>query len=318
MSENKMKFIIPGLYEHYELNLRLIQMIKEHPEYFHPGVEIGAAYGNFQFCIFDGGRIFGKYRHTTREEIEAVVQAYNNLGVPVRLIFTNPVIPEEAFHNRFGHVILDICHNGKNEIVVNNPKFEAFLKERYPNFGYISSTTKCLTAPDALRAELDKDYKMVCWDYNLNKNQKLLESIPADKKDKCEFLCNAICPPGCPNRKEHYRLNGLFSLSYGKPYATQDCPIEYDTLHESQCTSRNNLSPEEILTKYAPMGYSNFKLEGRTLGVVENLCNYVRYMVKPEHQFYVLNMILQEDPTAKLYNNNRVFITPIELPPMNQ
>lgn len=314
MSDNKMKFIIPGLYEHYELNLRLISLIKTHPEFFYPGVQIGAAYGNFQFCIFDGGRIFGKYRHTTKEEIEAVVKAYNDLDVPVRLIFTNPVIPEKSFNNRFGQVVLEACHNGKNEIVVNNPKFEAFLKEKYPNFGYISSTTKCLTSPEDLKAELDKDYKMVCWDYNLNKNQKLLDSIPQDKKDKCEFLCNAICPPGCPNRKEHYRLNGLYSLSYGKPYATQDCPIEFDTLHPTQCESRNNLSPEEILNTYVPKGYSNFKLEGRTLGVFENLANYVRYMVKPEWQFYVMNILLQEDPTNKVYVNNQVLITPMMMP----
>ena len=306
----KIKFIIPGVYEHYELNLRLARMLKEHPEYFHPGVEIGAVYGNFQFCIFDGGRIFSAYRHTTREEIEYIVNSFNELDIPVRLIFTNPVIPESSFENRFGKVILDICHNGKNEIVVNNPKFEAYLKEKYPNFGYISSTTKCLNTPDALLAELDKDYKMVCWDYNLNKNQKLLKSIPAEKKEKCEFLCNAICPPGCPNRKEHYRLNGLYSLSYGKPYATQDCPIVYNTLHPEQCNSHNNLSPEDILTKYVPQGFSNFKLEGRTLGISENLCNLIRYMVKPEYQFMVLDMILHEDPNMKLFNNDRVVITP--------
>lgn len=310
---NKIKFIIPGLYEHYELNLRFIRMLKQHPEYFYPDVEIGAVYGNFQFCIFDGGRIFSSYRHTTKEEIEFIVNSFNELDIPVRLIFTNPVIPETSFHNRFGKVILDICHNGKNEIVVNNAKFEAYLKEHYPNFGYISSTTKCLNTPNALLEELDKDYKMVCWDYNLNKNQKLLKSIPEEKKDKCEFLCNAICPPGCPNRKEHYRLNGLYSLSYGKPYLTQDCPIEHNTLHPTQCNSHNNLSPEDILTKYAPQGFSNFKLEGRTLGMFENISNLVRYMVKPEYQFYVMDALFQEDAEAKIFHNNKVVITPFDI-----
>lgn len=311
MSQNKKaKFIIPGMYEHYNLNLSFIHLMKEHPEFFRDDVSIGAAYGNFQFCIFDGGRIFGNYRHTTKEEMEWIVNAYNDLGVPVRLIFTNPVVPEEAFTNRFGKVILDICHNGHNEIVVNNPKFEAYLKEKYPNFGYISSTTKCITSPDGLMSELDKDYKMVCWDYNLNKNKKILEAIPQDKRNKCEFLINAVCPPGCPNRKEHYRLNGLYSLSFGKPFATQDCPIVADTLHPIQCNSRNNISPGELYSNYTPKGYENFKIEGRTLGVFENLCNYVKYMVKPEYQFFVMNQLLNEHAERKVFTNNQTIITP--------
>ena len=73
-------------------------------------------------------------------------------------------------------------------------------------------------------------------------------------------------------------------MSYGKPYATQDCPIVYNTIHPSQCNSHNNLSPEDILNKYVPQGFSNFKLEGRTLGMFENMANLVRYMVKPEYQ----------------------------------
>ena len=39
------------------------------------------------------------------------------------------------------------------------------------------------------------------------------------EKQKTEFLVNPICMPGCPQRKEHYRLNSLFSLTYGQRYS---------------------------------------------------------------------------------------------------
>ena len=308
--EQSINFILPGMYEHATLNLRLLQILNEHPEMFYPNVKVGAAYGNFQFCIFDGGRIFSQYRHTTVEEISDIVKAYNSYGVPVRLIFTNPVVPETSFKNRFGQAVLKICDNSQNEIVVNNPKFEEYLRENYPDFGYISSTTKCLNTPDKFTEELDRDYKMICLDYNLNKNHKMLEAIPEEKRNKCEFLVNAICPPGCPNRKEHYRLNGLYSLSYGKPYATQDCPILFNTLHPSQCGSHNNITPEEIYNVYAPKGFVNFKLEGRTLGIMENMCNYVKYMVKPEYQFYVMTLLLDEEGYDKVFYNDTVAIIP--------
>lgn len=311
---NKARFMIPGMYEHAELNLRFLRLLRDHPEYFYDNVEVYAAYGNFQFCIFDGGRVFTDYRHTTKEEIEQIVKQYNQLGVPVRLIFTNPVIEEKHFQNRFGQVVLNICHqnffNVTNEIVVNNEKLESYLRERYPNFNYISSTTKCLTSPQAFKDELNKNYSMVCMDYNLNKNQKMLNSIPEELRDKCEFLINAICPPGCPNRKEHYRLNGLFGLSYGKGYATEGCPIVESTIHPRQMFNKNNLTPEEIYGSYVPQGYCNFKLEGRTLGVMENLLNYVRYMVKPEYQYHVIAVLLDEDAGAKVYNNHKIIITP--------
>lgn len=303
-------FILPGMYEHAGLNLAFIKLMREHPEYFYPEASIGAVYGNFQFCIFDGGRIFNQYRHTNREEVEHLVNLYNKYNIPVRLVFTNPMIKKEHFQNRFGQMILEICHNGKNEIVVNDEEFEQYLRNKYPNFQYISSTTKCLNTPNLFKLELDKDYKMICLDYNLNKNWKMLNDIDKNYRNKCEFLVNAICPPGCPNRKEHYRLNGLFSLNYGRYYSTQNCPIRYDTLHPMQCASHNNLTPDDIYNTYLPQGFENFKLEGRTLGVLENLCNYVKYMVKPEYQFFVINYIINENPSNKLLTNDRVIISP--------
>jgi hypothetical protein len=134
------------------------------------------------------------------------------------------------------------------------------------------------------------------------------ESIPEEKRDQCEFLVNAICAPGCPNRKEHYRLNGLYSLKYGKPYATQDCPILENTIHPKVRGYANNLTPDDIYNTYAPQGYKYFKLEGRTLGIVENLCNYIYYMVKPEYQHYVLNYVLGEESRNKIFNRDRILV----------
>ena len=101
-------------------------------------------------------------------------------------------------------------------------------------------------------------------------------------KNKIEFLINAICPPGCPNRKEHYRLNGISHLNLGKEYRVA-CQIKGDT---TKCLTRNyknNISPEEIYTKYYNLGFSNFKLEGRTLTDKEVILNYAYYMIKPEY-----------------------------------
>lgn len=303
MSE-KINFILPGMYEHFQLNMNLLILLSENPEFFYPNVQVGAVYGNFQYCIFDGGRIFDAYRHTTKEEMEFIVSQYNSQNIPVRLIFTNPIIPETSFKNRFGQATLEICHNSINEIVVNNEKLENYIRENYPKFSFISSTTKCLNTPQLFKEELkNPKYKMICLDYNLNHNQKLLDSISKEDRSRCEFLINAVCPPGCPNRKRHYKLNGLFTLSYGKPYTISDCPIKYSTLHPEMFNHTNNLSPEEVF-QYAEKGFVNFKIEGRTLGVVENACNYAKYLMKPEYQLAGIAALLAENPTPKVFNNH--------------
>lgn len=301
-------FIIPGVYEHYELNMRLLDLKITNPEFFIDNCQIISAYGNFQFCIFDGGRTFNGYRQTTKEEIEEIVKTYNDYNVAVRLVFTNPNIQETSFKNRFGQTILNACHNPLNEIVVNDKAFELYLRKNYPQFSFISSTTKCLNTPQQFLEELNnKEYSMICLDYNLNHNQKLLDSISEEERHRCEFLINAICPAGCPYRKEHYRLNGLFSLTYGKDYHMPFCPIISDTLDPVLNQVGNHITPQEVI-EYEKKGFINFKIEGRTLGVLENACNYVKYMIKPEYQFTALNYLINENVQYKLSNNRNTTI----------
>jgi hypothetical protein len=46
--------------------------------------------------------------------------------------------------------------------------------------------------------ELNKNYKFICLDINLNHNFTFLNGLNEDIKQKVEFLINPICAPGCP------------------------------------------------------------------------------------------------------------------------
>lgn len=287
------KYIIPGFYEHTDLNLKLLSLLQTSPEMFRDGTAVHACYGNFQFCIFDGGRIFYNYQQATKEMVNDIAFQFNSYNVPIRMVFTNNQLKSTDYFDRFGNMILDECENGLNEITIADEGLEAYVREKYPQYKFISSTTKCLTSPELLKEELKKDnYYMVCLDYNLNKNFKLLESLTQEEKDKCEFLINAICSPGCPNRKEHYRLNSLYSLSYGQKYQMEQCMIQSSSLHPDTLHFKNNLTPDEIYNKYSAMGFQYFKIEGRTWTDAELACTYAYYMVKPEYQHYFLQIML--------------------------
>lgn len=290
----EVKFALPGMYEHAELNFNLLYIYKHYPQYFYDNIGFDAFYGNFQFCIFDGGRVFEQYKQTNAEEIARIVSTYNDtFDVPIRLIFTSNTLEKKHFTDRFSNVVLELCENQKNQIVLVNDDLKKYIQDKYPKYTYISSTTKCLTSPVDLKNELQKEEFMeVCLDYNLNKNKKMLEALSPEEKEKCEFLINAICPPGCPYRKNHYKLNSLLYLNYGKAYRTPGCPIKFNTLHPSTTNNANNLTPEEIYGWYSQNGFKHFKIEGRTLYAHEVASNYVRYMVKPEYQLFVLDLLL--------------------------
>lgn len=295
MDTQKIKFNLPGMYEHTKLNIYFLNLLKNHPNYFYDNVKINSVYGNFQFCIFDGGRIFNKYNHASMEKIEDLIDQYNYIyNTAIRLIFTNPVITKEYFNDRFSNIILKLCNNGKNEIVINNNELKKYIQDKYSNYTFISSTTKCLNNGELLKEELNNsDYSLVCLDYNLNHNKKLLESLNQEQKNKCEFLVNAICPAGCVFRKQHYDLNGYFSLTYGQPYTMPGCSIEENTLAPNLKTRANTITPEELYNYYYKKNFNNFKLEGRTLGFSENLCNFVKYLIKPEYTFFIINEALK-------------------------
>ena len=53
------RFHIPDFYLHWELNLNLIDKLKEHPEYFYDGTEIASCYGCFAPALWHGGRAVG-------------------------------------------------------------------------------------------------------------------------------------------------------------------------------------------------------------------------------------------------------------------
>ena len=285
------KYIIPGFYEHADINLKLIDLMKTNPEIFNDNTEIYASYGNFQHCIFDGGRIFPDLSQASKEVIDNIILDYNKRGIKVRYVFTNNQLKETDYYDRFANIILEEGNNGMNEIVIADSGLENYIREYYNNYNFISSTTKCLTNPQDLKKELDKDnYYMVCLDYNLNHNKKLLESLSNEQKNKCEFLVNAICVSGCPNRKEHYRLNSISNLQHGRKYQMEECNIRYNGIHPKILSQPNNITVNEIYNYNEPLGFSYFKIEGRTWSDMDLILTYANFMVKPDQQLYFISL----------------------------
>ena len=283
-------FMLPGAYEQFPLNKAVIEFYHTHPQYFIENFNIGACFGNFHFTIWDGGRTFVEYHPASYEQIIEVRDFYKKFNIPLRFVYTNPVLEPVHLTDRFNNLVTSLCEDENNEIVVNSDILEDYLRIQYPKYKFISSTTKCLSKTSESAEELKKDYYLVCLDYNLNKNYKYLESIPDEDKKKVEFLVNAICPPGCPNRKHHYFLNGIEHLSYNRKYFI-DCAIKEGLNHPDTINYKTTITLEDIYNYYLPHGFNNFKIEGRTVSPGELICTYARLFIKPEYQFDFISKI---------------------------
>ena len=199
------------------------------------------------------------------------------------------------------NMMLALANNGMNEVIVASPVLEDYIRTNYPSYKLTSSTCKRITEPDRLYEELERDYHIVVVDYDLNNNFEALEKIQ-DKK-KCELLVNACCNPKCRLRSEHYRVIGAEQFAYAehlKKHPNEDFDFtactkykEYfnDAIFGCQCMNRtifessklsSHISPEAIWEKYIPMGFEQFKIEGRTIDLFNLMEHYMYYMVKPE------------------------------------
>lgn len=279
---------IPDILRHHRLNIILYETIKNHPEYFRDGVKIASVYGVFPGAMWNGGRLMTG-EMTDDKTMKLCVDDYNSRGIPVRFTFTNPLITKEHLGNPYCNKMLRIANNGMNEVIVNSEILEDYIRTNFPNYKITSSTCKIIRDAEGVAAEFAKNYNLVVLDYNWNNNFEFLESIK--EKERCEILVNACCMPNCQRRKEHYEYIGKYQIMYAEFLAN---PIMRSREIESfkcdyACQNIYNttgypthISPEAIYEKYLPMGYNQFKLEGRTNSDMSVLESYIYYMVKPE------------------------------------
>ena len=279
------KFYLPNFYGYpfENLNFYIANQLKEHPEYFYDNISIGAFYGTFPGVIWNAGRVV--YGNFEIQRVQEVIDKFNELNIPIRFTYTNLAInSQEQLNDPIANFVTEIAHNGKNEIIVSNDYLEAYLREKFPNYKYISSTTKCLLNNEEIIKESEK-YYMTVIDYRKNRDMDFLKNL--EHPEKYEILINAWCDPKCQKRKEHYKSMSLDQIKniktlFGVMDSLQfNCDVQKMNFFDS-FKRPTVLKVEELYNIYAPLGFENFKIEGRTYPIIDVLETYLYYMVKPE------------------------------------
>lgn len=295
MEHNIANFILPGFCEHYHLYRYILDYLDIHKEMYNEKAYIYGFYGNFPFCTWDGGRIFHEYTPASVEKMEEILDFYNNKHQKIiRFVYTNSLLKEEDLYDRYNNIATDIFNRNNNEIVLNSELLYNYISNKYTNYNFISSTTKCILDINEIKEELNNDkYLMVCLDYNLNHNYQLFNNLSDREKDKVELLVNPHCGPACQFRKEHYKLNSISSLNYGKLYNMRGCNIDNNNIFWPR-NWNTQIDENEIFDYYLKNGFHFFKLEGRTWTDYTLLLTIAKYIIKSEYQFAFIEGILEQ------------------------
>lgn len=291
MKKSIAQYHLPGLFEFYELYKVFLPLFREHREYFDDWCDIGSVYGAPADCIWGGGRAgFGD------DDARKVLDLMKEYGISARLTFSNSLLREEHLLDKKCNALCKLFEEAgdtQNGVIVHSDLLLDYLKKNYPNLYFVSSTTKVLTDFQQFSNEVKrKEFRYVVPDFRLNKSFDRLNTLTQIEKDKVEFLCNECCWFGCKDRKRCYETVSRKNLGENCPEHHCAAPDAEEGYRFSKAMKNLGfISTEDIQNAYLPMGFSNFKIEGRGLGSALVLEFLLYYMVKPEYQIHIREAI---------------------------
>lgn len=319
MSSKTAYFHLPGLFEFYELYKVFLPIFREHREYFYDWCDIGSIYGAPLDCIWSGGRV-------ENGEVKPwkVLELMQDYGISARLTFSNSLLKEEHLADKRCNDICSLFAQNKskqnnqtqsniqntsmescgaqnqkiinsyvsNGVIVHSELLLNYLKNNYPELYFVSSTTKVITDFQELLKELNReDFKYVVPDFRLNKEFDKLKTLSEEQKEKVEFLCNECCFFGCKDRKVCYEAVSHKNLGEDFEHYCKAPDSSGGYRFSKAMENPGFISVENIKNVYLPMGFTNFKIEGRGLGSALVLEFLLYYMTKPEYQIHVREKI---------------------------
>lgn len=282
------KISIAGWFAHHEEIIDFLNYYYDHPEFFFQDRIIDSIYdcyyGNLPL-VWCGGRV---PNNDVRFNMNYVLKNFNMFpNIKLRHNFTNKLLNDDALINDYRcNQFVKKYIRPQDEVVINHPKLIQHFKEHYPQIPLIYSTTLEITDINQVN-EITKNNIYVL-SYTKNNDIEYLKNL--QYKDNIELLCGETCMDNCPYRKEHQRMISQTIL---------DAQLDLSKMQEINCPTakehgapffindilqRDHAISNEKMDQLMDLGFSQFKIVGRSFPVPMWLDILLYYLALPEYK----------------------------------
>lgn len=269
----------------------LFDLKERKPEYFYENVNISKIFGAFPGMIWNGGVYYSGI--SPIESAYQIKNLYHNFQIPIKLTLTNPLLKKEDCYDRYCNKIVEIFETGENEILVASPILEEYLREKFPGYKYNRSIIA--SATDENFEQLLNKYNMIVLPRRKVKDFDYLNSIKPENRSRVEILCTDPCSIECPRLYSHYEdyakatlyeISGMDECLNCSGFNLNEVVLKRFEYIQYQ------ISYQEIVENYEPLGFTEFKISGRSHKIIDPLCSLIPYLIKPTYQLEIVRYIL--------------------------
>lgn len=271
------------------LNYGLLDMIKEHKEWFYDNFQITTAYGCPPSCRWNGGRVEGGTRYR-ESDVEQLFEFYKERGIIYRLNFTNMCLEKEDLEDEYGNMIANVANQFGAKVAVTLPMMADYLQQKYPKLQVTWSTStdygKDWADKISLINKLSEKSEIVL-PYTFNNKEELKNFL---YPQNLEILIYEGCADDCPMRKIHEDLisktnhAGIFNFDNNECILLKELRTGNLTQEQyNRIDLHTNIVRKNNLQWYDKMGINKFKISGRVSMIIA-LVSYNYYFVKRQYR----------------------------------
>lgn len=294
-------FYLPGYYMRSTILQYFLIYKDQHPDYFLSDRIIAGAYDLPEGLIWNGGR--SNFQDNTvpvynDKFVSSLINKYRQIP-NFRLLHTctNLLIDKKEYlEDKLCNEFIQKYYQPQDKIIIVNPILKKYLKDTYPQITFVNST--CLGITDLNQVNKLSENEIYVLNYNKNDDDIYLNQL--QYKDNIEILCGELCVKNCQYRSQHYmdiskaQLNQLdYSTVDGK-----ECPVfsqyQKKTLFIPSVIEQATYHvPNNRLNELSDMGFSHFKISGRSWQPFIWLQLPIYYLGKPQYQKIIYDDIFK-------------------------
>lgn len=260
---------VGALFAHDKFIHQLIDVLKE-LGYENP---IKSVFGSIP-CLMSGGVL--PPTAPPVEVAKSIIDKYNDRGVGCNLTYSNVFVKEEGFDDPQSNELLEFLNDKtkvKNGVIVSDPRYAEYLRNKYSNLTVIGSYMKPVfevgLGNDSAKYYNDmfNDFDLITVNPEKVQNYEFLSNL--EHKDRVIFSVNSRELPNDPLVKEFFKAQMMTGI---KALDDEDYAEETNTLDEiykswnktrkSYPLAGTNLSQSDI-ENLIRMGFKHFNILGR-------------------------------------------------------